>query len=116
MAGQHIDVTWDPTKARINESNHGVTLDGNSMTTSRDRSAMSHAIDDTNDDMPAEIDFSGAQRGKFFRAGAVIRVPVYLDAEVRDYLAARADAKGVPVDRLVNDLLKKNIELIEAAG
>ena len=76
---------------------------------------MSHAIDDPNDEMPAEIDFSGAQRGKFFREGAVLRVPVYLDAEVRNYLAERADAKGVPFDRLVNDLLKKDIELIEAA-
>ena len=76
---------------------------------------MSHAIDDTNDEMPAEIDFSGAQRGKFFRDGAVLRLPVYLDAEVQNYLAARADAKGVPFDRLVNILLKKDIELIEAA-
>lgn len=76
---------------------------------------MSHVIDDTNDEMPAEIDFSGAQRGKFFREGAVLRVPLYLDAEVQNYLAARADAKGVPFDRLVNDLLKKDIELIEAA-
>jgi hypothetical protein len=76
---------------------------------------MSNQIDDTNDEMPAEIDFSGAQRGKFFREGAVLRLPVYLDAEVQSYLSARADAKGVPFDRLVNDLLKKDIELIEAA-
>lgn len=76
---------------------------------------MSQAIDDANDDMPVEIDFSGAERGKFFQAGAVLRLPVYLDAEVQRYLSERADAKGVPFDRLVNDLLKKDIELIEAA-
>ncbi len=31
------------------------------------------------------------------------------------YLAARAKAKGVEVGQLVNELLKKDIELIEAA-
>jgi hypothetical protein len=75
---------------------------------------MSNQIDDTSDEMPAEIDFSGAQRGKFFREGTVLRLPVYLDTEIQSYLAARADAKGVSFDRLVNDLLKKDIELIEA--
>jgi len=27
MARQRIDITWDPSKARKNESNHGVTFD-----------------------------------------------------------------------------------------
>lgn len=76
---------------------------------------MSDANDETDDDIPAEIDFSGGQRGKFFRPGAVLRLPVYLDSEVHRDLAARADAKGVAVERLVNDLLKKDIKLIEAA-
>jgi hypothetical protein len=76
---------------------------------------MSNASHDTDDDIPAEIDFSGGQRGKFYRQGAALRLPVYLDAEVQRYLAARAGAKGIAVERLVNDLLKKDIELIEAA-
>lgn len=76
---------------------------------------MPDAIDDTDDDIPAEIDFSGGQRGNFYRQGAALPLPVYLDAEVRGYLTARAGAKGIPVERLVNDLLKKDIELIEAA-
>jgi len=76
---------------------------------------MSHPTDDTDDDIPAEIDFSGGQRGRFYQPGAILRLPVYLDAEVQLYLGARAGAKGVAVERLVNDLLKKDIELIEAA-
>lgn len=40
--------------------------------------------------MPAEIDFSKGVRGKFFRPGAELRLPVYLDAEVQAYLAQRA--------------------------
>jgi transcription antitermination factor NusA-like protein len=40
---------------------------------------------------------------------------VYLEAEVQDYLAACAKARGIEVGQLVNELLKKDIELIEAA-
>lgn len=48
------------------------------------------------DDISAEIDFSGGTRGKFFGAGAALRLPVYLDADVQAYLAAMAAEKGVP--------------------
>lgn len=68
------------------------------------------------DDMPAEIDFSKGVRGKFFKAGARLDLPVYLEAGVQDYLAARAKARGIEVAQLVNELLRKDIELIEAAG
>lgn len=67
------------------------------------------------DDMPAEIDFSKGARGKFFKPGAAVNLPVYLDAEVQAYLSARAKARGVEVGQLVNELLRKDIELIEAA-
>jgi post-segregation antitoxin (ccd killing protein) len=39
-----------------------------------------------------------------------------LDAEVQAYLAARAKARGIEVAQLVNELLKKDIELIQTAG
>lgn len=67
------------------------------------------------DDVPGEIDFSTGTRGKFFKPGETINLPVYLEAEVQAYLAARAKAKGIDIAQLVNDLLKKDIELIEAA-
>jgi hypothetical protein len=67
------------------------------------------------DDLPVEIDFSKDVHGKFFKPGARLSLPVYLEAEVRDYLAARAKARGIEVGQLVNELLKKDIELIEAA-
>ena len=65
--------------------------------------------------MKSEYDFSGAERGKFFRKDAVLELPVYLEAGVRDYLTARAKAKGLEVNELVNELLKRDIELIETA-
>ncbi len=67
------------------------------------------------DDMPAEIDFSGAKRGQFYKAGAQLNLPVYLDQRVQSTLAALASAKGVDFSALINDLLKKDIELIEMA-
>lgn len=64
--------------------------------------------------MPAEIDFSNGVRGKFFKAGARLDLPVYLEADVQAYLAACAKARGIDVTQLVNELLKKDIELSEA--
>ena len=67
------------------------------------------------DDMPGEIDFSKGTRGRFFKPGARLNLPVYLDAAVQDYLTERAKVRGIEVAQLVNELLKKDIELIEAA-
>jgi len=67
------------------------------------------------DDLPAEIDFSQGVRGKFFHAAAKLNLPVYLDDQVQARLAALANAKGVDFSALVNDLLRKDIELIEMA-
>jgi hypothetical protein len=45
---------------------------------------------------------------------AVFKLPVYLDEQVQDYLSAKAEAKGIDLSDLVNDLLKREIEIIEA--
>jgi len=74
-----------------------------------------HEPDDADDTMPAEIDFSSGVRGKFFRPNLRLRTPIYFDDETQRYLVDRAKAKGVDVASLVNQLLKKDIELIEAA-
>ena len=67
------------------------------------------------DDMKDEYDFSKAERGRFFRRDAVLAPPVHLDPEVLAFLTARAAARGLSLDELVNALLRKDIELIEAA-
>jgi hypothetical protein len=66
------------------------------------------------DDIPAEINFSGGSRGKFHRPGARLNLPVYLDPDVQAYLSALAAKKGVPLSDLANDLLKKDIAILEA--
>lgn len=64
--------------------------------------------------MPDEIDFSGGTRGKFHRAGAVLRVPIYLDAPVQAWLLDRATAQALSMSALANALLRRDIERIEA--
>jgi len=66
------------------------------------------------DDMPAEVDFTGAARGKFHRPNLQLNLPVYLDAEVQNYLNAIAVKKGMPLSQLANDLLKREIGIFEA--
>jgi uncharacterized DUF497 family protein len=75
----------------------------------------SAAIPRRNRAMKDEYDFSDAERGKFYRPGAQLIPPVHLDPEVLSYLAARAEARGTSLNNLVNELLRKDIELIEAA-
>jgi len=57
--------------------------------------------------MREEYDFSNAERGKFYTSDAKMNVPVYLDAEVLDYFTAKAKAKGVELNQMVNELLKR---------
>ncbi len=65
--------------------------------------------------MQDEYDFSNAERGKFYRPNLRLIPPVRLEPQVLDFLAQRAEAKGMTLNALLNALLKKDIELIEAA-
>ena len=58
--------------------------------------------------MKDEYDFTGAVRGKFHRTGASLRLPIYLDDQVFKQLKERADAKGLSVSELVDELLKQS--------
>ncbi len=64
--------------------------------------------------MRPEYDFSKGERGKFFKADAEFRLPIYLDADVELYLTERAADKGVPLGEMVNGLLKREIQIIES--
>ena len=44
-------------------------------------------------DIPVEVDFTGATRGKFYRPNLRLNLPVYLDAEVQDYQNVNAAKK-----------------------
>jgi hypothetical protein len=66
--------------------------------------------------MKPKYDFSKAERGKFYRPEAKFNTPIYLDQEVLDYFSQRAEAKGVDLKDMVNELLKKDISMIEGVS
>lgn len=63
--------------------------------------------------MKDEYDFSKGQRGRFYRPDSRLNIPVYLDQDVESWFAEKARAKGVEVQQLVNELLRKDISLIQ---
>ena len=66
--------------------------------------------------MKGEYDFSNAERGKFYRPGLRLILPVRLEPEVLDFLATGAKKRGTTVNQPVNQLLKKDMGLIHAAA
>ena len=64
--------------------------------------------------MKDEYDFSEGERGKFYRPGAKFKLPVYLDDDILTYFNERAASKGVEVNASINEMLRKDIDLIEA--
>ena len=67
------------------------------------------------DDLPGEIDFSQAVRGKFHSPGMTLNLPIYLDDEVEAQLAQLAQGQGIALAELVNALLRQDLERIQAA-
>lgn len=67
------------------------------------------------DDLLPEYDFdySQARPNRFAERTAVA---ITLRADVLAYLEARATEQGIPLDEMVNDMLKKDIELIEVVA
>ena len=59
--------------------------------------------------MKREYDFSKAERGKFYRKGAKLRLPIYLDSKVQDRLERIARSRGSELGELVNQLAKEEI-------
>jgi hypothetical protein len=64
--------------------------------------------------MKKEYDFSKGERGRFYRADAKLNIPIYLDKDILTYLSDKARTKGIEVSQLINDILRKDIDLFEA--
>ena len=63
----------------------------------------------TDDEMPAEIDFSKGTRGNFYGAGARMVLPVHLDAELANALTHSAKQEGIDINAFVAKLLEEHI-------
>jgi cytidylate kinase len=60
--------------------------------------------------MKREYDFSKGVRGKFYRKGAQLRLPIYLDARLQRRVERVARKKGQDVGEIVNQLIKKQMQ------
>lgn len=66
-------------------------------------------------DIPAEIDFSKGVRGlHYIPPGSKIMMPVSIEKSVWEYLAGKAEQRGVDLSELVTEVLKRDIEINEA--
>ena len=63
--------------------------------------------------MKDEYDFTSAERGRFYRTDVQLNIPVYLDQDVESWFAEKAKLKGVNLQSLINELLRKDILLIQ---
>ena len=63
--------------------------------------------------MKEEYDFSKGERGKFYKPDLELRIPVYLQKDIGDFLQKLASEKGTDVETIVNDWLRRNISLVE---
>ncbi|MBC8228517.1 hypothetical protein H8E77_03095 [bacterium] len=64
--------------------------------------------------MKAEYDFSKGERGKFYDSKAVFNLPIYLEKDVDDFIRKLANKKGKDVEKLVNEWLRGNMQLIQS--
>ncbi len=63
--------------------------------------------------MKREYDFSKGVRGKFYRKGAVLRLPIYLDEKLQKQVELLAEKNGKDVSEMVNQFVRKEVEVIE---
>ncbi len=63
--------------------------------------------------MKREYDFSKGVRGKFYRKGAELRLPIYLDAKLQGQVERLAKKNGKDVGEMVSQLVRKEVEVIE---
>ena len=61
--------------------------------------------------MKDEYDFSNAEQGKFYVPLNELQVPIYLDQDIAEYFAVQRRIKPESLSVLVNDLLRKDIEI-----
>lgn len=65
--------------------------------------------------MKEEYDFSQGERGKFYGPDVELRIPVYLQKDIAEFIQKLAEEKGTNVETIVNDWLRRNISLVETA-
>lgn len=61
-----------------------------------------------------KYDFSKAARGKFYRPSTKLNLPIYLDEDVVGFVNTFAKRKKVDAQTVVNEILRRNQEMLQA--
>ena len=64
--------------------------------------------------MKKEYDFSKGERGKFYRPGVKLNLPIYLEPDVEAFVRKYANKKRVDRQKIVNKWLRNNIETVKS--
>jgi hypothetical protein len=64
--------------------------------------------------MKKEYDFSQGERGKFYHPDLELQVPVYLEKDIAEFLQELSERKGTDIEKIVNDWLRKEIDLVQS--
>ena len=59
--------------------------------------------------MKKQYDFSKGVRGKFYRPGVELSIPVYLEPDVAEVVRQRARKRDASIEAVVNEWLRKDI-------
>ena len=59
--------------------------------------------------MKKEYDFSKGERGKFYRPGVELNIPVYLEPDVAKVVREQARKSDASIAAVVNEWLRKDI-------
>jgi len=62
--------------------------------------------------MKKEYDFSKGERGKFFKPDVELNLPIYLDKTTMETLLKFSKEKGVEVEDIITDWIKKDISIV----
>ncbi len=64
--------------------------------------------------MKKEYDFSKGVRGKFYRPDVRLKLPIYLDDDIAEFVEKYAAQKKVDAQTVVNEILRHNKEMLQA--
>ncbi len=63
--------------------------------------------------MKTEYDFSNAEKGKFYVEKAKLKIPVYLEDDVLDFVDTIAKKRKEDISTVVNNLIHSDMQLAE---
>ncbi|MFA5928003.1 MAG: hypothetical protein WC838_01710 [Candidatus Margulisiibacteriota bacterium] len=66
--------------------------------------------------MKKEYDFAKAEQGKYYRPQDQLVLPIYLEKNINSFYNKLAGARNRDLSKLINNVLKKEMEVIKAIG